>query len=145
MMRSLVIIVSTVVLNVTYIPYVWAQEMSADTSLGSYSWEAIKVVISLAIVLVIFYLLVNVFKKYSGVSIKTNSSVRVLGGLTLGGKDKVVILEAGNVNFLLGVSSAGITKLHKFEADELNIESGSSNKPATFNQQIEKILGKKSS
>jgi flagellar protein FliO/FliZ len=133
------------ILNMTYTPYLWAQELSAGASLGSYSWEAIKVIMSLAIVLIIFYLLVNAFKKYTGVSIKTNSSIRVLGGLTLGGKEKVVILEAGNVNFLLGVSSAGITKLHQFGDDELDSKDDSRGKPISFNQQIEKILGKKSS
>ena len=126
-------------------PYSWSQELSAGTSLGSYSWEAVKVIISLAVVLVIFYLLVNAFKKYSGVSIKTNSSIRILGGLSLGGKEKVVILQAGNMNFLLGVSSAGISKLHRFEHDELNSTDHDQAKPISFNQQIEKILGKKTS
>lgn len=129
----------------TCMPEAWSQDLSSGTSLGSYSWEAVKVIISLAIVLIIFYLLINAFKKYTGVSVKNNSSIRVLGGHTLGGKDKVVILKAGNVNFLLGVSSAGISKLHKFEEDELNWFDDKGVKPVSFNQQIENILGNKSS
>lgn len=131
------------ILNFFYAPYVWAQELLEGDSLGSYSWEAIKVVMSLAVVLVIFYLLVNVFKKYTGVSLKGSSSLRVLGGLSLGGKDKVVILEAGNVNFLVGVSNAGVSKLHQFKDDELNVND-IKNKAPNFNQHIEKILGDKS-
>ncbi len=138
----LIKIVMIAILSLFYMSCAWSQELIEGNTLGSYSWEAIKVVISLAIVLVIFYLLVNAFKKYSGVSLKGSSSLKILGGITLGGKEKVVILEAGNVNFLIGVSSYGISKLHQFEADELNFDE-ENNKPSSFNQQIEKILSNK--
>jgi len=124
-------------------PIVVAQEAVQNNTLGSYSWEAIKVVVSLAIVLGIFYLLVNVFKKYTGVSIKANSTMRVIGGLSLGGKDKVVILEAGDVNLLLGISASGITKLHQFSQDEMTATNDQVTQTSSFGQQIEKILGKK--
>lgn len=133
------------ILYVAYVSNSFAQELAVGTSLGSYSWEAVKVIVSLAIVLVIFYFSVNAFKKYTGVSMKTNSSIRVLGGHTLGGKDKVIILEAGNVNFLLGVSNAGITKLHQFEEGEFETSDFGKNNDVGFNQHIEKILNKKSS
>ncbi|MFK8027933.1 MAG: FliO/MopB family protein [Gammaproteobacteria bacterium] len=138
----LIKIVMIAILSLFYMSCAWSQELIEGNTLGSYSWEAIKVVISLAIVLVIFYLLVNAFKKYSGVSFKGSSSLKILGGITLGGKEKVVILEAGNVNFLIGVSSNGISKLHQFEADELKFDE-ENNKSSSFNQQIEKILSNK--
>ena len=142
---SLLKIALIAIVNIVYVSNSWAQELATGTSLGSYSWEAVKVIISLAVVLFIFYLLVNAFKKYSGVSIKANSSIRVLGGLTLGGKEKVVILEAGNINFLLGISNAGITKLHKFDDGELDSVDRDQTNGVSFNQQIERIIGKKSS
>ena len=144
MISPLVKIALMAVLNIVYVPCSWSQESAVSTSLGSYSWEAVKVILSLAVVLIIFYMLVNAFKKYSGVSIKTNSSVRVLGGLSLGGKEKVVILQAGSTNFLLGVSSAGVSKLHQFEHGELDFNDEGQKKPISFSQQIEKIIGKKS-
>ncbi|MDW3094369.1 MAG: flagellar biosynthetic protein FliO [Gammaproteobacteria bacterium] len=138
-------IASIAILNATYVSNSWAQELATGTSIGSYSWEAVKVVVSLALVLVIFYLLVNAFKKYTGVSMKANSSIRVIGGLTLGGKDKVVILEAGKVNFLLGVSNSGITKIHQFEEDEFDASNNAQVSGIGFNQHIERILNKNSS
>ncbi len=131
------------VLSNIYMSTSWAQDSAVGSSLGSYSWEAMKVILSLAFVLLIFYLLVNAFKKYTGVSVKSNASVRILGGLTLGGKEKVVILQAGNVNFLLGVSGSGISKIHQFKDDEFDMYDGENKHPIKFNQQIEKILGKK--
>lgn len=142
-MNSIGKIFSVLILQAVLAPIVAAQEVMQNNSLGSYSWEAIKVVVSLAIVLGIFYLFVNVFKKYTGVSIKANSTIRVIGGLSLGGKDKVVILEAGDVNLLLGVSASGITKLHQFSHDEMATTDDQDTPPSSFGQQIEKILGKK--
>ena len=121
----------------------FANEVTTNNSLGSYSWEAIKVVISLAIVLGIFYLLVNMFKKYTGMNIKSNSSIRVVGGLSLGGKDKVIILEAGEINLLLGVSASGITKLHQFNDNEMNVDDKKMQQASSFGQHIEKIIGNK--
>ncbi len=141
--NSIAKIFTVLILQAGLAPIVAAQEVMQNNSLGSYSWEAIKVVVSLTIVLGIFYLLVNVFKKYTGVSIKANSTIRVIGGLSLGGKDKVVILEAGDVNLLLGVSASGITKLHQFSQDEMATTDDQDIQPSSFGQQIEKILGKK--
>ena len=124
---------------------VHAQTSDQGNSLGSYSWEAIKVIFSLAVVLGIFYLFVNAFKKYTGVSLKTHSTIKIIGGLSLGGKDKVVILEAGNINLLLGVSSSGITKLHEFDHDQLSTVTDQIDNSKSFSNHIEKILGKKES
>ena len=130
---------------VVLLPVVHADTPDASNTLGSYSWEAIKVILSLAIVLGIFYLFVNVFKKYTGVSLKSHSTMKVIGGLSLGGKDKVVILQAGEKNLLLGISSAGITKLHEFDQDKLSDETDHVESSLSFSNQIEKILGKKES
>lgn len=121
---------------------VFAQDVAGDEALSSYSWEAVKVVFSLLIVLGVFYLLVSVFKKYSGINVKANSAIRVVGGLSLGGKDKVVILQTRETNLLLGVSNAGITKLHEFADDQLELTEENMVKPSAFSQQIEKLINK---
>ncbi len=134
----------TLLFNLILIPVLHSDESVPGTSVGSYSWEALKVILSLALVLSIFYLLVYVFKKYMGGSFKSHSSIRMLGGISLSNKEKIVIIEAGKVNLLLGVSGAGVTKLHQFSDDELSVQS---NEPESivpsFGQQIEKILGNK--
>lgn len=135
-------IIGVMLVQILMMPIVWAQEAVNSNTLGSYSWEVIKVIISLVLVLGIFYLFVNIFKKYSGINIKSNSTMKVLGGLSLGGKDKVVILQAGDVNLLLGVSTAGITRLHQFGQNEFNVAD---NHSLSFGDQIQEILNKKES
>ena len=141
LMKPILITINTAIVQILLMPSVFAQDVTANNSLGSYSWEALKVILSLVLVLAIFYLLANIFKKYTGMSIKNNSTMRVLGGLSLGGKDKVVVLQAGDVNLLLGVSASGITKLHQFDKDEVF----SSCDQSSFSQQIENIIGNKQS
>ena len=112
-------------------------------SLGSYSWEAIKVVFSLAVVLVIFYVFVYVFKKYVGGPLKSNSSIRMLGGISVGNKEKIIIVEAGKVNLLVGVSGYGITKLHQFDENELVTLQDEDNSMMSFGEHIENLIRNK--
>ena len=144
-MKAVSIITSVFTLQALLMPVVWAQELANTNSVGSYSWEAIKVVISLAIVLGAFYLLVNVFKKYTGINIKSDSTMRIVGGLSLGGKDKLVILNTGETNLLLGISAAGITKLHQFDGDQSTALDEDNAPNSSFGEHIEKIIGKKKS
>ena len=136
-------VVSITILQILLMPVVWAEEVTNSNSLGSYSWEAIKVVFSLTIVLGIFYLLVIVFKKYTGMTIKSNSTMRIVGGLSLGGKDKLVILNTDDTSLLLGISAAGITKLHQFENNQAIYSDNDEEQSSSFDKQIQKILGKK--
>lgn len=106
--------------SVSFSSLVWSEEAVKISGMGAYSLEALKVVMSLALVLFIFYLGVTLFKKYLGGAYKGNSSIRVLGGLSIGHKEKLVLVEAGNVNLLLGVSSAGVNKLHCFSEEEIS-------------------------
>ena len=128
-----------------YTPCVWSVEITATAPADSYSWDVLKVVFSLILVLMIFYLLVNVCRKYMGLSFHSSSSIRVVGGLSLGGKEKVVLIEAGRVNLLLGVSAAGISKLHQFSEGEFvayhsDKRPGEVSLSSSFKSQIEKLL-----
>ena len=139
--KTALMCIAVVILSISSICH--AEELSNITSLGSYSWEAIKVVFSLAIVLVVFYVFVYVFKKYVGGPLKSNSSIRMLGGISVGNKEKIVIVEAGKVNLLIGVSGYGITKLHQFEDNELVALHDEDNSMMTFGEHIENLIRKK--
>lgn len=121
----------------------WSEEAVKMNSVGTYSLEAIKVVMSLVLVLLIFYMGVTLFKKYLGGTYKGNASIRIIGGLSLGNKEKVVLVEAGSVNLLLGVSSAGVNKLHCFSENELSecVENEKA-EVKSFNQHLKKFTGK---
>ena len=120
-----------------------AKEVVPVNNIGSYSIEALKVVMSLVLVLFVFYVGVTLFKKYLGGAYKANSSIRVLGGLSIGHKEKLVLVAAGNVNLLLGVSSAGVNKLHCFGENEfLENEQLANEEVKNFSQHLSKLTSK---
>ena len=136
-------LICVAVLFIILMPISHADEISSVNTIGSYSLEAVKVIFSLAIVLVVFYAFVYVFKKYVGGPLKSNSSIRMLGGISVGSKEKIIIVEAGKVNLLVGVSGYGITKLHQFEENELVNLQEDQNSMMTFGEHIENLIRKK--
>lgn len=121
----------------------FSQEI-VGTSVANYSSEAFKVVLSLMFVLCVFYFGAMAFKKYLGASFKENTSIKLIGGMSLSNKEKLVLVEAGNVNLLLGVSSSGVTKLHKFEQNELPVNTETHKQQhGSFGEKLEQILAKK--
>ena len=80
----------------------WSADSLAVNTMGSYSSEAIKIVLSLILVLFIFYVGITLFKKYLGGSFKSNSSIKIIGGLSLGGKEKLVLVEGTKSRFMKG-------------------------------------------
>ncbi len=139
--RAALLILAVIFISLMSVSH--ADALTSTNTIGSYSWEAVKVVLSLAIVLAVFYVFVYVFKKYVGGPLKSHSSIRMLGGISVGSKEKIIIVEAGKVNLLVGVSSYGITKLHQFDENELIPFQDDQNPMMSFGQHIEKILRNK--
>jgi len=48
-----------------------------------------------------------------------NRPLNVLSGISLGGREKVVLIQAGEQRLLLGVSPGRVVKLHTFDKGEL--------------------------
>ncbi len=49
----------------------------------------------------------------------SNKPLNVLSGISLGGREKVVLIQAGEQRLLLGVSPGRVVKLHTFNKGEL--------------------------
>lgn len=140
-MKSL--IYTAAMIHVLFGQFAWAEQAANVNTIGSYSIEALKVVMSLVLVLFIFYVGVTVFKKYLGGAYKGNSSIRVIGGLSIGHKEKLVLVAAGDVNLLLGVSSAGVNKLHCFSKQEFpESEQSENSEVKSFSQHLNKLTSK---
>lgn len=116
------------------------------SAVGDYSGDVIRVIFSLGLVLLIFYIGVILFKKYVGGSVQANTSMKIVGAMSLTPKDKILIVEAGGSSLLLGVSSNGITKLHAFGEGDLKSNEEELDQPnASFSSHLQKIINKKSS
>lgn len=74
--------------------------------------------IGLVIVLAIFFLCAWGVRKLSGVTAGGTEKMRVVGGLSLGIREKVILLQVGKKQLILGVTPGRIDTLHVLEGDD---------------------------
>jgi len=72
----------------------------------------------LVLVLVVFFLCVWMARKAGGLSSATAGQMRVIGGLSLGAKERVVLMQLGEKQLLLGVSPGRVEALHTLEGED---------------------------
>jgi len=76
----------------------------------------------LLIVLSVFFLCVWGVRKLSGLTVSGAEKMRVLGGLSLGLREKVILLQVGKKQLILGVTPGRIETLHVLEGDDCLIK-----------------------
>lgn len=100
---------------------VFAQEKAeaAQTTLPHSSAEQmIKMVLGLLFVLVLIFLLAWLFKRYLGIGVISNSSLKTIAGVSVGQKERVVLVQVGERQILVGVSPGQVNMLHALEKGE---------------------------
>ena len=79
--------------------------------------------IGLLIVLSVFFLCVWGVRKLSGLTVSSGAEkIRVVGGLSLGLREKVIVLQVGKKQLVLGVTPGRIETLHVLEGDDCLIK-----------------------
>lgn len=79
----------------------------------------------LLIVLGLFFLCVWGMRKLSGTTVNNAGKMRVVGGLSLGMREKVILLQVGKKQLVLGVTPGRIDALHVLEGEDcLNATAG---------------------
>jgi flagellar protein FliO/FliZ len=87
--------------------------------------------VGLLIVLAIFFLCVWGVRKLSGITVNGAEKMRVVGGLSLGMREKVILLQVGKKQLILGVTPGRIDALHVLEGDDcLNTPVGMQEPPS---------------
>lgn len=74
-----------------------------------------KLAVALIIVLAVFYVFARVMRQMQGVQGGFHSGLKVVGALSLGQREKVVVVQAGDKQLVLGVTSTQINTLHILE------------------------------
>lgn len=74
--------------------------------------------LGLLLVLVIFLLCVAMLRKVQGIAGNGPEKMRIVGGIALGMREKVVLLQVGKTQVLLAVTPGRIQTLHVLEGDD---------------------------
>lgn len=80
--------------------------------------QVLKMALALVVVLAVVLVLARVMKNLRGFG-ATSDSMEVVGQLALGARERLLIVRVDNTRLLLGVSAAGISRLHDLGEAEL--------------------------
>lgn len=93
-------------------------ELPIHTARTVSSGDVLNWSVGLLIVLAIFFLSVWVMRKSGQLPVGGVEKMRVLSGLSLGMREKVVLLQVGQKQLVLGVTPGRIETLHVLEGDD---------------------------
>lgn len=112
--------------------------VETPVSIGVSSTYLIKTVVALCFVLLVIFMLSRLVRSFNSSGKLNKGPIRVLAGTTIGNRERLVIVQAGDTQLLLGVGPAGIVKLEKFDRPVItdDTDAGSS-----FRDQLQNIIG----
>jgi len=90
-----------------------AQQVRTVGLMDVLNWAA-----GLLVVLAVFFLCIYVLRKMGGSTLSRNQRLRVLTGLSLGVREKVIVLQVGNKQLVLAVTPGRIETLHVLEGED---------------------------
>lgn len=103
-----------------------------------------KVILGLLVIVGAIFFLAWIVKRIGYINTHVHGALKVIGGLSLTQRERIILVQVGKKQILLGVAPGRITTLHELEE---NIET-SSNEPASgenFAQKLQQFMsGKKS-
>lgn len=86
--------------------------------------------IGLLVVLGVYFLCIWGVHKFGGLHASGAGKMRVVGGLSLGMREKVILLQVGKKQLVLGVTPGRIQTLHVLEGDDCLVRDDSAPKAA---------------
>lgn len=82
----------------------------------------LKMLLALAVVLSLLWGFATLIKRFHGPSLQSNSGLKLVSTFNLGQREKLLVMQIGEEQLLLGVTSTTISKLHVLPTP-LNLQS----------------------
>ncbi len=82
-----------------------------------------KLVLALMAVLIVFWVFARVMRQLQGAQSGAHSGLKCIGALSLGQRERVVVVQAGDQQLVLGVTASQINTLHVLDNPLLNDNS----------------------
>jgi flagellar protein FliO/FliZ len=102
-----------------------------------------QVIASLLFIVILIILLAWAYKRFGMASSSIGAEMKVIAAVSLGGKEKAVILQIGEEQVLLGVSPGAVRKLSNIkEPIKSNINNASDSFKNKLNIEIKKVIGR---
>lgn len=99
-----------------------------------------QILVSLLLVLLIIFASAWVLKRYGRVSGSLEGNLQVLGTLGVGQRERILLLQVGGEQLLVGVTTSHISMLHKLEVP-IEVEHNKiASISTTFSQRLQEAL-----
>lgn len=100
-----------------------------------------QVFLGLAIVIIAIIAMAWIIKRTGYVNTRANGQLKIIGGLTLTQRERLLLVQVGNKQLLIGVSPGRISTLHELEE---NIDVHAEVKPSmeSFAHKLQSLLRK---
>lgn len=135
---------STQIISVLIAPVAWADEAATlprQTAKVVTSGDVAQWLLALLLVLALFFLSVWLLRKTGSLAFVGKSQLAVLAGLSLGMREKLVLVKVGEKQLLLGVSSGRIDKLLELEGDQrLFMNSADGQETSVFAKKLLQVM-----
>ena len=106
---------------------------------GVDAWSVAQLIFGLVVVLMVIGVRAFLLKRVGGFNVSANGNMRVIGGLSLGIKEKAVLVQVGDTQILLGLAPGRVQTLHVF--DEPVVDATALNKNSSgFFSQLQKAI-----
>ncbi|OUR81418.1 flagellar biosynthetic protein FliO [Cycloclasticus sp. 46_120_T64] len=118
--------------------------LAAPTVIGSESVDPLSTAnltqwtVGLLFVLLLIIAAAWLARRFSGFSVAQAGQLKVLSGVSLGGREKALLIRAGKQHILLGVSPGQVINLHTFAEGE--IEQSAPVSASGFQASLQKMM-----
>lgn len=86
--------------------------------------EVGEVLAALLLVIIAIVAASWLMRRASGINLGGNLAIKVLAAMPLGQRERVILIEVGDTQLLLGVTASGVNRLHEFDPP-IDINKGS--------------------
>ena len=101
----------------------------------------VQMIVGLLIVLFLVFAIAWVLRRVGGASLTGNGTLKVISGMSMGARERVVLLQVGEEQLLLGVSPGRVQTLHVLDKP-IEAESQRVASPMFANKLAEVLKGK---
>lgn len=108
-----------ILLSVLSLSFFYSPEAVSDSLLNekpeinsSVTVSILKVTVGLALVIVAIFSSAWFYRRFGNFSPVANDALKVIGGISLGQKEKIILLQVGEEQLLVGVAPGNIQKIH---------------------------------
>ena len=103
--------------------------------------DPITVLLGLLFVVGLIFALAWIFKKIAGGPLLATSTMKVLSSMSVGARERIVLVQVGDKQILLGVGSGSVSQLYVFDEP---IMTTSTPQGGEFQKKLQQILGQAS-